>query len=83
MPVVISPELMIEVEARMNRQYTPPSLFPGTTAPSSSMSMNNCVGVPQNTQARPIPKIRRSGLATVMEGPGPIHIGIESIVPLS
>ncbi len=68
---------MIEVEARMNREYTPPSLIPGTSTPSTSMSMNNCVGVPQNTQARPIPK-RRSGLATVKEVPGPIYIGILS-----
>ncbi|XP_032792877.2 serine/threonine-protein kinase SIK3 isoform X2 [Daphnia magna] len=79
-PSVISPELMIEVEARMNRQYTPPSLLPGNPAPSTSMSMNNCVGVPPNTQARPIPKIRRSGLATVMEGPGPIFIGRDGLV---
>lgn len=74
--VVISPELVIEMEARMNRQHTPPSLIPGTPTPSTSMSMNNCVGVPPNTQARPIQKSRRTGLATVMEGPGPIYIGI-------
>lgn len=36
------------------------------------MSMNNCVGVPPNTQARPTPKSRRTGLATVLERPGPI-----------
>ena len=73
MSVVISPELVIEVEARMNREYTPPSLIPGTSTPSTSMSMNNCVGVPPNTQARPIQKTRRTGLPTVMEGPGLIY----------
>lgn len=85
-PVVISPELVIEVEARMNRQYTPPSLIPGTSAPSTSMSMNNCVGVPPNTQARTTTRSRRTGLAnlaTVNEGPGPIYKGISSIPPIS
>ena len=83
-PVVI-PELINEVEARMNHHpYTPPSLTQGNPTPSTSMSMNNCVGVPPNTQARPTPKSRRTGLATVLERPGPIlgiAIYFESIIP--
>jgi hypothetical protein len=54
---VISPELVMEVEARMNRQYTPPNLHPaGTTIP---------VTVPRS-KAYPRPK-KPSGLPTVQE----------------
>jgi hypothetical protein len=50
---VISPELVMEVEARMNRQYTPPNLHPaGTTVPRS--------------KAYPRPK-KPTGLPTVQE----------------
>lgn len=72
---------MNEVEARMNRQHTPPSLLTGLTGTSpgapASMSMGNCVGVANTTQTRPTAKAsreRRSGLATVLEGAG-FHLG--------
>ena len=60
----------MEVEARMNRQRTSPSLLPSNTP--VGMGMNNCVGLPINSQSRPVPKNpvpvpKRSGLATVME----------------
>lgn len=53
---VISPELVMEVEARMNRQYTPPNLHPAGTIP---------VTVPRS-KAYPRPK-KPSGLPTVQE----------------
>ena len=74
--VVISPDpdLVIEVEARMNRQYTPPNLQSGNQSglptPPVGMSMNNSMTM--NYQTRPIPtnshRKRRTGLATVKEG---------------
>lgn len=77
--LVFSSEIVNEVEARMNRQHTPPSLLTGPNpGASTSMSMSNCVGVANNAQARPTAKAsreRRSGLATVMEGAGFIHLG--------
>ena len=62
----LNPELVIEVEARMNRQHTPPNLnVLGLSSTPAGMSMNSCM----NSQTRPLPKTssreRRSGLATV------------------
>lgn len=78
---MISPELVNEVEARMNRQHTPPSLFPINSTATVGMSMNTCPSVNVNSQSRPKPssRERRSGLATVMEG---LRLGVLGMLSL-
>lgn len=66
---VISPELVMEVEARMNRQYTPPNLHPAGTIP---------VTVPRS-KAYPRPK-KPSGLPTVQENNSRGKFGFEFII---
>jgi len=76
--VVISPEIVMEVEKRMNRQHTPPSLCVPSSSTGAggavSMAIANNVSVAINApQPRPIPKNtreRRKGLATLPEGLG-------------
>ena len=56
MTTVISPELVMEVEARMNRQYTPPNLHQAATIPVTV------------SRSKPYPRPKKpSGLPTVQE----------------